>query len=124
MVFSDDDPCYTISVVARMIGLHAQTLRYYEREGLIRPSRSGGNIRLYSNHDVTRVREIKEWIEQLGLNLAGVATMTRLRSQVRALQEAVESLQRERDALRTELVALRAGRAAFRAIEAKTPRSE
>lgn len=117
MVFSQDEPCYTISVVARLVGVHAQTLRYYEREGLLRPSRSRGNIRLYSNRDLVRVREIKEWISQLGLNLAGVATMTRLRAQVRGLQMEVEELREQMDELRSELVAARAGRPAFRALE-------
>ena len=116
MVFRDDEPCYTISVVARIIGLHAQTLRTYEREGLIRPSRSSGGIRMFSNRDVSRIREIKEWVDGLGLNLAGVATMTRLRAQVALLQSRQAELEEENALLRREVVARRAGRSAFRAL--------
>ena len=121
MVFRDDEPCYTISVVARVIGLHAQTLRTYEREGLIRPSRSRGGIRMFSNRDVSRIREIKEWVDGLGLNLAGVATMTRLRSQVATLQIAMDELEQENALLRRELVARRAGPGAFRALSGDEP---
>ena len=117
MIFSEDEPCYTIGVVARLVGVHAQTLRYYEREGLLRPSRSTGNIRLYSNRDLARVREIKEWVSQLGLNLAGVATMTRLRARVQELHVEVEALREQVDEMRSELVAARAGQPAFRALE-------
>ena len=116
MVFRDDEPCYTISVVARLVGVHAQTLRTYEREGLVRPTRSSGNIRLFSNRDVSRIQEIKHWVDQLGLNLAGVATMTRLRLQVAELQGQVNQLAQENHDLKRELVARRAGPAAFRAI--------
>lgn len=112
MVFRDDDPCFTISIVARLVGVHAQTLRYYEREGLIRPSRSEGNIRLYSNQDVERIREIKEWMEELGLNLAGVATMTRLRSQVQRLQDRLAELEEENQGLRQQVTYLRQRRSA------------
>mgnify|MGYP001160963717 FL=1 len=116
MVFNEDEPCYTISVVARLIGVHAQTLRYYEREGLIRPSRSNGNIRLYSNRDLARVREIKTWVTQLGLNLAGVATMTRLRSRVSELQSEVNELREQVEEIRralTEAQASSRARAGF-----------
>ena len=116
MVFRDDEPCYTISVVARLVGVHAQTLRTYEREGLVQPTRSSGNIRLFSNRDVSRIQEIKHWVDQLGLNLAGVATMTRLRLQVAELHGQVNQLAQENQELKRELVARRAGPAAFRAI--------
>lgn len=116
MVFRDDEPCYTISVVARLVGVHAQTLRTYEREGLVQPTRSSGNIRLFSNRDVSRIQEIKHWVDQLGLNLAGVATMTRLRLQVAELQGQANQLAQENQELKRELVARRAGPAAFRAI--------
>ncbi len=116
MVFRDDEPCYTISVVARLVGVHAQTLRTYEREGLVQPTRSRGNIRLFSNRDVSRIQEIKHWVDQLGLNLAGVATMTRLRLQVAELQGQVNELGQENHELKRELVARRAGPAAFRAL--------
>jgi MerR family transcriptional regulator/heat shock protein HspR len=63
---------YVISVAARMANVHPQTLRHYERIGLINPSRTGGNIRLYSDEDIQRLRHIKRLIEELGVNLAGV----------------------------------------------------
>jgi len=116
VVFRDDEPCYTISVVARLVGVHAQTLRTYEREGLVRPTRSRGNIRLFSNQDVSRIQEIKHWVDQLGLNLAGVATMTKLRLQVAELQGQVNQLTQENHDLKRELVARRAGPAALRAL--------
>ena len=116
MVFRDDEPCYTISVVARFIGVHAQTLPTYEREGLIAPSRSTGGIRMFSNRDVSRIREIKEWVDGLGLNLAGVATMTRLRAQVANLQSRLAEVEEENAILRREIVAKRAGQSAFRSL--------
>ena len=58
MEFEDSEPCYIISVAARMLGVHVQTLRYYEREGLIEPARSRGNIRLYSMQDVDRLPRV------------------------------------------------------------------
>ena len=58
MNFDDSAPCYVISVVARMIGVHAQTLRYYDRIGLLQPSRTSGRIRLYSPSDIERLRKI------------------------------------------------------------------
>jgi len=116
VVFRDDEPCYTISVVARLVGVHAQTLRTYEREGLVRPTRSRGNIRLFSNQDVSRIQEIKHWVDQLGLNLAGVATMTKLRLQVAELHGQVNQLTQENHDLKRELVARRAGPAALRAL--------
>ena len=63
---------YVISVAARLLHMHPQTLRKYERIGLIMPSRTGGMLRLYSEHDIVRLRLIKHLIEELGLNLAGV----------------------------------------------------
>ena len=71
---------------------------------------------MFSNRDVSRIREIKEWVDGLGLNLAGVATMTRLRAQVAALQSRLVVLEEENALLRREVVARRAGRGAFRAL--------
>jgi len=78
MEFEDSEPCYVISVAARMLGLHAQTLRYYERAGMIEPSRSAGNRRLYSTEDIDRLRRIKTLIDDLGVNLAGVEVILRM----------------------------------------------
>src|ERR687889_892963 len=86
-----DMACFVISVAARLLNVHPQTLRYYERAGLIAPSRSKGNIRLYSPEDIQRAMQIKRLIEDLGVNLAGVEVIIRLtdklREQERELQE-------------------------------------
>ena len=69
---SVQDELFTISVVSRMFGIHPQTLRLYEREGLIRPRRSQGNTRLYSREDVDRISKILNLTRDLGVNLAGI----------------------------------------------------
>lgn len=92
----DDEPAFVISIAARMVGMHAQTLRYYERAGLLAPSRTQGNIRLYSQRDVARLRQIQRLMNDLGLNLAGVDVILRLRDKI-------ESLEDENRALREEL---------------------
>ena len=108
----DGEPCYVISVAARLAGLRTQTLRYYERMGLIEPSRSGGNLRLYSPRDLRRIHLIKQLTNDLGVNLAGVEVILRLLGQMdeleSKLQEFVEELERQR---RPALPAV-AGRAA------------
>lgn len=96
-----EQPVYVISVAARMVGVHAQTLRYYERAGLLKPSRSQGHIRLYSPQDVERVRQIKMLMEDLGVNLAGVEVILRLTQHVRLMQEQIQSLEQEVLQLRT-----------------------
>ncbi len=92
MTMNRDEPVYAISVVERMVGLHAQTLRNYERWGLIKPFRSGGRIRLYSQNDLDRVRKIREWIEVFGLNVAGVEVMVKLQSRIAELETQVHQL--------------------------------
>jgi MerR family transcriptional regulator/heat shock protein HspR len=87
-----DEPCYVISIAARMVGMHAQTLRYYERAGLVAPARSRGNIRLYRRSDIHRLRLIQKLIADHGVNLAGVELILRMEDQIRGLQERVESL--------------------------------
>jgi MerR family transcriptional regulator/heat shock protein HspR len=74
----DAEPRYVISVAARILGVHAQTLRYYERAGMIEPSRSRGNRRLYSVEDIERLRRMKMLIDDLGVNLAGVEVIMRM----------------------------------------------
>jgi MerR family transcriptional regulator/heat shock protein HspR len=78
MAFDDSEPRYVISVAARMLGVHAQTLRYYERAGMIEPGRSRGNRRLYSVADIERLRRIRMLIDDLGVNLAGVEVVMRM----------------------------------------------
>ena len=91
----EDEPCYFISVVSRMVGVHAQTLRYYERVGLVSPSRSGGRQRLYSLREVQKLQRIKTLTEDMGVNLAGVEVILKLLDQVTKLEGDVERLQQE-----------------------------
>lgn len=81
-----DEPLFVISVAARMAGLHAQTLRHYERVGLISPQRSSGNVRLYSARDVERARRVRALMADLGVNLAGVEVILRLRERIDTLE--------------------------------------
>jgi MerR family transcriptional regulator/heat shock protein HspR len=90
-----DMACFVISVAARLLNVHPQTLRYYERAGLIQPSRSQGNIRLYSARDIERAQYIKRLIEDFGVNLAGVQVYLRLKEQIRELEEENERLRSE-----------------------------
>lgn len=66
------EPLFVISVAARLVEMHPQTLRKYEREGLVAPSRTSGNLRLYSDSDIEQLRQVKYLVEKRGLNLAGV----------------------------------------------------
>jgi MerR family transcriptional regulator/heat shock protein HspR len=95
-----DEPCYVISVVAKMVGLHAQALRQYERTGLLRPSRSRGNIRLYSLGEIERIRRIKTLTDDLGVNLAGVEVVLRLLDQMREMEGVLEQMRAELERLR------------------------
>ena len=90
-----DEPAFIISVAARMLGVHAQTLRYYERVGLLTPSRSSGRIRLYSVRDIERIRRVQRLIEELGVNLAGAEVIIDMSARLRALEEENELLRRE-----------------------------
>jgi MerR family transcriptional regulator/heat shock protein HspR len=90
-----EEPAFIISVAARMLGVHAQTLRYYERVGLILPSRSSGRIRLYSQADINRIRRVQKLIDELGVNLAGAEVIIDMSAKIMALEEENESLRRE-----------------------------
>jgi MerR family transcriptional regulator/heat shock protein HspR len=92
---NDDDPCYVISIAARMVGMHQQTLRYYERVGLIEPSRSRGNIRLYSPADIGRLRQIQRLISDLGVNLAGVEVIIRMGRKLQEMDAELQQLRAE-----------------------------
>ena len=98
-----DEPLFAISIVARMVGLHQQTLRAYERIGLVRPARSAGNTRLYSQGDVERLRHVMRLINDLGVNLAGVDVILRMSRQIEELQEQLERAKRENEQLRREV---------------------
>ncbi len=82
-------PWYLISVVADMFDVHPQTLRTYEREGLIRPARSQGNTRLYSDEDVARIELILRLTKELGVNLAGVEVILNMRERMERMQREV-----------------------------------
>ena len=87
-----DEPCFVISIAARMVGLHAQTLRYYERVGLIWPSRSVGRQRLYSPTDIDRLRRIKRFTDEMGMNLAGAEVALKLVERIEELEVEVKQL--------------------------------
>lgn len=93
-----NEPCYVISVAARMVDLHPQTLRYYERMGLLQPHRSRGNRRLYSPRDIERLRAIIRLVDDLGVNLAGVEVIFNMRRKMREMQEEMERNQQEFEA--------------------------
>ena len=95
-----DEPVYQISIVARMVGLHQQTIRSYERVGLVQPARTSGNTRLYSQRDVERLQQVVRLVNDLGINLAGVEVILRLRAQIEALSAELEETRRELEALR------------------------
>ncbi len=95
------EPCFVISVAARMVGLHAQTLRYYERVGLVLPSRSSGRQRLYSMEDIDRLRRIKSFTDEMGVNLAGAEVALKLIDRINELEAQVEALSSELKRIRT-----------------------
>lgn len=86
------EPLFVISVAARLVEMHPQTLRKYEREGLIAPSRTSGNLRLYSDRDIERLRQVKYLVEERGLNLAGVQLALELTQQLRQLHDNLEGV--------------------------------
>ncbi len=89
------EPRYVISIAARLVGVQTHTLRYYERIGIIEPSRSKGNIRLYSESDIAQLRRIKTLMEELGINLAGVEVILRMIQRMSELQHHVAELESE-----------------------------
>jgi MerR family transcriptional regulator, heat shock protein HspR len=91
----DDRPRYMISIAAELVGMHPQTLRVYESKGLIRPKRTGGNTRLYSEADLDRLRLIQQLTNELGLNLAGVEQVLRLQDEVRRMRRMLDRMERE-----------------------------
>ena len=94
-MWDDNDPCFVISVAARMGRVHTQTLRYYEREGLLEPARSRGNIRLYSQKDIEKLRSIKSLTDELGINLAGVQVVMTLMERISDLEKQVLNLNQQ-----------------------------
>jgi MerR family transcriptional regulator, heat shock protein HspR len=88
-------PRYMISVAAELVGMHPQTLRIYESKGLVRPRRTPGNTRLYSEADLERLRLIQRLTTELGLNLAGVETVIRLEDELDRVRARLDRLERE-----------------------------
>ena len=100
--YQQQEPCFVISIAARMVGVHAQTLRYYERVGLIWPSRTGGRQRLYSPADIERLRRIKTFTEEMGMNLAGAEVALKLVERIDELEREVQGLTEENSHLRQQ----------------------
>ncbi|MEA1953025.1 MAG: helix-turn-helix transcriptional regulator [Campylobacterota bacterium] len=92
---SYDEPVYLISVVANMLGIHPQTLRQYEREGLVEPSRTQGRMRLYSQRDIDRMKLILRLTRQMGVNLAGIDIVLQLKIQIDEMQKEIDLLREE-----------------------------
>jgi MerR family transcriptional regulator, heat shock protein HspR len=90
-----DHPRYMISVAAELVGMHPQTLRIYEQKGLVRPKRTSGNTRLYSDADVERLQLIQRLTTDVGLNLAGVELVLRLEDELRKAHARIERLQQQ-----------------------------
>jgi MerR family transcriptional regulator, heat shock protein HspR len=92
---SDDRPRYMISIAAELVGMHPQTLRIYEQKGLVRPRRTAGNTRLYSDADVERLRLIQRLTTEIGLNLAGVERVLHLEDELRRMRLRLDRMERE-----------------------------
>ena len=99
----DDAPVFVISVAARLAGMHAQTLRQYDRLGLVTPDRTGGGGRRYSARDVALLREVQRLSQDEGVNLAGIKRIIELESQVDALRSRLAELRAELDHALIEL---------------------
>jgi MerR family transcriptional regulator/heat shock protein HspR len=116
MVIKEDEPCFTIGVVQQMVGIHQQTLRHYERIGLVRPhraepktpakpttgkqsssARKHEGIRMYSAKDIERIAMIRRWIDELGVNLAGVEVMLKM---TESMEQMRAEMEREMESMR------------------------
>ncbi|MBR2156985.1 MAG: helix-turn-helix transcriptional regulator [Campylobacter sp.] len=92
-----DEPVYLISVVAKVLNLHPQTLRQYEREGLVEPGRTEGKMRLYSERDIDRIKMILRLTKDLGVNLAGVDVILQLKEKIDEYEKVIDELRAELD---------------------------
>ena len=93
MIPDNYEPRYVISVAARMLGVPAHTLRYYERAGVVQPSRSTGNIRLYSDRDIERLRQARRLVDDLGVNLAGVEVIINMTDRLTEMQHQIDEME-------------------------------
>jgi len=98
----DTKPRYVISVAAEMLGTQTYTLRYYEKVGIIKPARSRGNIRLYSDMDMALLQRVRTLMEDLGVNLAGVEVILRMSQQIARLQKTTGEFEAELERIRRE----------------------
>ena len=98
----EEEPRYVISIAARMLQVQTHTLRYYEKIGIIEPYRSQGNIRLYSDRDINRLRQVKGLMDDLGINLAGAEIILRMAQRITELQNRVQELESEINELKGE----------------------
>lgn len=105
--FDAEAPLFVISVAAELAGMHAQTLRSYDREGLVSPGRTSGGGRRYSQRDIVLLREVQRLSQQDGVNRAGIRRIIDLESQVDALRARLTELQRDNSALLDEIASLR-----------------
>ena len=96
-----DEPVYMISIVAKILDIHPQTLRQYERENLIAPSRSDGRIRLYSQRDIEKIKTILRLTRELGVNLAGVDVVMRLKDKMEMMESELSELRAEVSRMRS-----------------------
>lgn len=100
MTLPELEPKYVISIAAKLAGIEAHTIRYYERVGLVQPYRSKGGIRYYSEIDIERLRHIKTLMDDLGVNLAGVEVVFHLMERIAQMQQQIQELERELSSLR------------------------
>lgn len=103
MTIPHDEPVFEISVVARIVGVHQQTLRSYERMGLVAPQRTRGNTRLYSQQDIQRLQQVRRLVNELGINVSGVEVILRMSRQIEELQVELAELRRENALFRARL---------------------
>ena len=91
-MYGYDEPVYLISVVAKALNIHPQTLRQYEREGLVTPSRTNGKMRLYSQRDIDRINLILRLTRELGVNLAGVDIILQFKDKIEEMENEIDEL--------------------------------
>lgn len=102
-MFGHTEPIFIISVAARMLGVRTQTLRYYERLGLIEPSRTQGNQRIFSRSDIERVQRIRDLMDDLGVNLAGVEVVLKLLGRLQSAEDDIQTLKLENQRLKERI---------------------
>lgn len=96
-MYSYDEPVYLISVVAKILEIHPQTLRQYEKEGLIEPGRTDGKMRLYSQRDIDKIKTILRLTREFGVNLAGVDIILRLKERLDEMDSLNETLRSQQN---------------------------